>query len=339
MEVFVKSFGSFRTVKHATTVSESLVLESLAADSSTVVVNGTRIDLSDIGNWLVADGFIYSISKVAPGQGVTTLTLTHPLEAFNRPLELQLMPAAASIGDFIAEVFRSEWSACPDPVYAMPYLVVSNSDTTLLVPPDLDNAGMFKLPDYCRLMLKSQGVQVTFRDGGESLLCQIQKKPVQRRQISFSDGRSQLVNVVYAASGLAKITALCDVKTDEKDESGAPVYRRERSTWYLSEDGDVSQAVPARRASGGWGSIQLRNTGNLYTKVLETFAANKTGHKVEFWSDVDLDILTDCAYEISGTVFRSFISYKRKDSTDRRFYYKTGDLATTITEKLKGVLK
>lgn len=339
MEVFVKSFDSYRTIKHATTLSASCVLDSLTAENSPVVVRGNDINLTDVGNWLVADGTVYRISQVTPGQVITTMTLTSPLEAFNRPLELQTLPAEASVGAFISSALWSEWVSCEDPAYAMPYLVVSNLDTTLFVSPDLDNAGMFRLPDYCRLMRKSNRVQVAFLDAGSMLQCVIKKETPQSRKISFSDGRSQLVSVVYAASGLAKITAINDVKTAEKDEDGSFIYRRDRTVWYLSEDGDVSQTVPERRAAGGWGSVYIRGTGDVYTKVQEAFAAQKTGHKVEFWSSLDLAVLTDCTYEINGEVFRSFISHKRKDSGDRRFYYKTGDLATTITEKLKGVIK
>ena len=40
-----------------------------------------------------------------------------------------------------------------------------------------------------------------------------------------------------------------------------------------------------------------------------------------------------------GEILRSYISYIRKSSEDSRYYYKSGELATTATEKLRGVIK
>lgn len=339
MEAFIKSFSTYRTIRKATVISSALTLDSLEADTSTVTVVGTEIGRSNTGDWLIIDGSIFRISNVKPQTDRTLLTLTSPMDAFSRPLELTEQAEGQSIGGFVRDQLNEHWVSCEDTVYAMPYLVVSNLDTTFYVSPETDNAGCFKLAEYCRLMRKSYRITVKFVDLGSSLVCTISKAPVTARQVSFEDGRSQLQSVDYSSSGTAKITVLCDTDTGEKDEAGEAITVRERSIWYLSESGEISQTIPARRASGEWATISVKKAGDVEKKVIETFARNKANHKLEFWSTVNLSVQDDCTFLVYGELLQSYISYKRKSSEDKRFYYKSGELATTATEKLRGVTK
>ena len=339
MEVFVKSFATYRTIKKATAISNSFILDSLDAETSTVTVKGTNINRGDTGNWLIADGRPYQIYNVKPEADRTILTLSAPQEAFSRPLELEAQPLDQTVGGFVTALLQRHWAACDDPVYAMPYLIVSNSDTTPFVSPDVDSGNTFNLVEYCRLMRKTHRVTVRFEDTESALSCVISKVPAKSRQISFEDGHSQLQSVSYSSSGVAKITVIHDVETGEKNEAGEKIYARERSDWYLSESGEVSQLIPPRRAAGKWQSLYIKGNADVRAKVEEQFAKNKADHKLEFWSEFDIDIQTDCTFMVYGELLQSYISYKRKSSEDERFYYKSGELATTATEKLRGVLK
>ena len=339
MEVFVKSFATYRTVKKATAISSSLVVDSLESETSSVTVKGTAINRADTGSWLIADSSVYMISNVKPEKDRTILTLLSPLDAFARPLELTAQASNQTVGGFIAAQLRSNWISEADPDYAMPYLTVSDSDTTPYIAPEADDGSTFKLSDYCRLMRKSYRVTVKFHDAGDSLHCDIRKVPAVSKQVPFGDGRSFLQSVDYSASGLAKLTVLHDVETGEKNENGDKVYTRERTIWYLSESGEISQLIPARRASGEWGSLHIQGNKNVEDEVIKAFSKNKANHKLEFWSTLDLQVQTDCTFPVYGELLHSYISYKRKSSEDKRFYYKSGELATTATEKLRGVLK
>lgn len=339
MWAFVKSFATYRTIRMAAVISSALTLDSLSAENSTVTVVGTEIGQSDAGNWLVIDGGVYSITGVKPQTDRTLLTLTSPLDAFSRPLELAEQTAKQTVGNFIVQQLTEHWIECTDTAYALPYLTVSNLDTTAFSPPELDNNDCYKLSEYARLMRRSYRVTVRFSDGGDELLCNISTPPIEAHNISFDDGKSQLQNLDYSASGTAKLTVLCDVATGEKDDDGEPIVSRQRSTWYLAEDGTVSQTVPARRASGTWDTISVKKLEEVEAKVIETFAKNKTNHKLEFWSTLNLNVQDNCTFYAYGEILRSYISYKRKSSEDSRYYYKSGELATTATEKLRGVIK
>lgn len=339
MEVFIKNFSTYRTVGKATAIASALVLDALDKESSTVTVRGTEVNRSHIGFWLIAPEGVWLISNVKPESDRTIVTLASPLEAFDRPLELDAQTPQDTFGKFVAAVMTDGWINCPDPAYVMTYLDVSYSDSTPYTPPEADNSGFFRLPDYCRLMRKSYRCALRFFDSGNRLHCAIFTAPVQHRQVSFEDGRSQIKSVSYSSSGVAKITAIHDVDTGEKDENQEPIYRRERSDWYLSESGEVTDSVPARRAAGTWSSVYVKGNGDVRAKVMETFAKNKANHKLEFYSLLDLDVQTDCTFMVYGELLRSYISYKRKSSDDKRFYYKSGELATTASEKLKGAIK
>lgn len=339
MWAYVKSFATYRTIKMAAVISSALTVDSLSAENSTVTVVGTEIGQSDAGNWLVIDGGVYAISIVKPQTDRTLLTLTSPIEAFARPLEYAAPNVGQSIGGFVAQQLREHWTECPDPAYALPYLSVSSLDTSVFAAPELDKDGCYKLSEYIRLMRRSYRVTVRFTDAGTGLACTISTPPDQRHNVSFEDGRSQLQNLDYSASGTAKLTVLCDVDTGETDADGEPILFRQRTTWYLAEDGSISQEVPARRASGTWETISVSKPEDVETKVIETFAKNKTNHKLEFWSTLDLNVNDTCLFFAYGDTLRSYISYKRKSSEDARYYYKSGELATTATEKLRGVTK
>lgn len=339
MEAFVKSFATYRTIKKATVISSALTLDSLEADTTTVTVVGTDIGRSNTGDWLLIDSQVYRISNVKPQGDRTLLTLNFPQDTFTRPLELSQQSSESYVGEFIRKVLQTNWVECEDPVYTMPYLTVSNVDITPFAEPELDGSGCFILSDYCRLMRKTYRITVKFVDIGSALACVISKRPEAFCQVDFTDGRSQLQSVDYSSSGTAKLTVLCDVDTGGKDANGEPILERQRSVWYLSEDGKASQTIPARRASGDWKTINVKKLEEVENKVIETFAKNKANHKLEFWSTRDLAVQDDCTFMVYGELLQSYISYKRKSSEDRRFYYKSGELATTATEKLRGVVK
>lgn len=326
MMCYVKRYSDYKAIRQATVLSSSLVLDSLDVENSAVTVLGTGIGVENTGDWLLIDGHVYTIAQVKPRAENTQLSLASPLDAFTRPLIYAPPLIGGTIGSFVAASLDSGWVQEADPVYAMPYLTVSDLDTRPFVEPELDSAGCLVLPDYLRLMRKSYQVQIVFRDAGSQLQCIIQDYVPAQRQVSFDAGRSQLQSADFGTAGYAKITAIQEVADSEQ---------RVSTTWYLAEDGTVSNTVPDQRAAGSWGIISVTAKQVLEEKVVEAFAKNRSGHKLEFWSKLDLQIQDACSCMVSGRLLRSYVSYKRKDSSDTRFFYKAGELATTASDKLK----
>ena len=337
MEAYVKSFATYRTIKKAAVLSSNLTLDSLDSETSTVTVVGTTINRADAGSWLVVGGDVYLISVVKPQSDRTLLTLLPPLDIFDRKIEYDAPQGDTSVGGFFKAVVEANWVEAPDPAYRLPYLVVVNSDSTVFAAPGLDNSGFFQLNAYMRLMRKTNRVVVTFSDAGDTLTCAVTTRPIVARNIVFDDGHSSISNVDYSAAGTAKITAIQDIDTGQKDDAGDPVMQRVRTTWYLAVDGTVYPTIPARRAIGKWDVLIVSGKADVETKVREAFAKNKSNHKIEFYSDKDLDVQTDCTFMVYGELLQSYISYKSKNSTDSRFFYRSGELATTAAEKLRGL--
>ena len=63
------------------------------------------------------------------------------------------------------------------------------------------------------------------------------------------------------------------------------------------------------------------------------------GLMMEFYSELDLPVGADCLFRVYGDDLRSQISYKCRQHGDSRWFYRSGELAVTATEKLKGVKK
>ncbi|MBO7252549.1 MAG: hypothetical protein J6V25_07970 [Oscillospiraceae bacterium] len=339
MEAYIKRFSDFRTIGKLTSISSDMAIDSIEAESSQMTIHGNDVSYENIGDWLIFDGAVYRIAGVKPDNNRSTLTLSAPLDAFSRPIELALQSPGETVGEFVSNVLLANWRDESDPVYAVPYLVVSYSDTAAYVPPEIDKNGCFELPEYCRLMRKSHRIRLEFSISTDNLICSIKTVPVTTRQVSFEDGRSQLKNVAFSAGSLAKVTVLCDTDTGEKDEDGNKITVRSRTDWYLSDNGDVTDEVPENRAAGDWGTILIKESDDPQAKAAETFAKKSESHKLEFWSTRDLSVQDSCTFCVYGKLLTSHISCKRKSSSDNRFYYKSGELATTVTEKLKGVMK
>lgn len=327
MEAFVKRFSDWRTSRQSTVLQGDLVLDSLEAEASSVTLRGLAVERGNAGDWLILSGQVYSIAAVTPAAEQTSLSLQSPLDVFSRPIK---PPAGTwySIGAFIQACLEEHWIRQSDPVYALPYLTVTNLDTVPYAAPELDSSGCFNLAAYARLMRQSYRTAITFAPTADGLSCTIRTAPAAARQISFSDGRSQLDRVDYAAAGMAKLTVY--------QTSGDTVTE---STWYLAEDGTVSQEIPARRAPGRWDQLTVSADDDVQARVTETFAASMTDHRLEFHSSIDLAVGDRVTFNIYGTMLTSEIALKRLSSKDRRIHYKAGLLRTTAAEKLKGVLK
>ena len=338
MEAFVKDFATYHTIKKAIVIESDLILDSLDPESSSITVSGSAIDFSDAGNWLILDGGIYLIDRVSPEPAQARLILKPALDAFGRPLEFLAQPSGQTIEGFIRSQLQKHWQNEDDPSYAIPYLIVSESGTTPFVPPELDGLDCFSLADYCRSIRRTHGISVTFGDGGNALICNIRSQSAERQQLSFDDGSSQLERVDFTNSGYSKLTVLCDVNTGDVNADNQPIYRRDRFTWYLSEDRKASQLEPARRAPGEWGIISVADEIEMEEKVREVFSEYDRAYKIEFRSTRELPVGAGITCWLRGNLLYARISSKRKRNGSHRYYYKMGELPVRASEKMRGAL-
>jgi hypothetical protein len=219
----------------------------------------------------------------------------------------------------------------------MPYLTVSNSDTSEFVSPELDDNGLFNITDYIRTQRLNLGLRCDFSIDGDTLTCSIYKGSTTDRNVVFDDGHSQLSSAAYSKSGLAKITAMHQIDTGNVDANGDAIYTTESKDYYLTESGTITTRVPDVRIDGGWSTIFVSAKKDVETAVSDKFAKNSESHKIEFYSDRELSVYDPCNIKLYGEIMTSYISYKGITSTDSRYLYKSGELATTITDKIRSL--
>lgn len=336
MDVYLKSFATFRTLARYTALSWALVTDALDYETSTVTVSGTDLSVDHAGNWAVVDSRLYGILTVKPQTDRTLVTLVSPLDLLSRRLYLpETVPTGQTVGGFLADAITSNYIAATDPVYAVPYLVVSSLDTTVYVPPEVDNTGCYALADYARLMRKTYGVTPRWTFDREHIYLAMTLPAKRQHKILFDGGIAQLMQADFSNSGTAKITAVLYEDTGEVDEAGEKIQRRVATDWYLGEDGLVYDQPPARRASGAWSVLSVNTRTPIADQVAAAFAKNKSNHKIEFWSARTYAVGDDATFRVYGQLLQSAISYARMTSEDSRTYYKSGELAVTAAEKLK----
>lgn len=318
MIAFVKSRKNFKTVAAAEAVSWDVPIASIEDDVGSITLCGTTVSRGNEGDFLIMNGHIWLIDQVSPEEQQTVVNVMDVRCAFDR--SLPYTESTLSIGNYLAQELEQHYKACSDDAYAMPYLQISNTDMTAFLGPTVTD-GLYSLKTYMRKVNRLRDVVVRFSVSADSLLVSIAHRDRPTHNIVFDDGRSQLISRSYSRSSVAKVTAY---------QFGVGV------DYYLTEDGDITTAVPIRRAEGEWRVVALEEEADMAERVSDIFSQNSNSHKIEWRSTRSFDLYDNTRIRLDGGLMTSYISYIGISSSDNRFHYKSGELATTLTERLKG---
>lgn len=318
MIAFVKRRKDFKTVASAEAVAWEVPLASIEDDVGTITLYGSTVTRGHEGDFLIMDGHIWLIDQVSPEAQQTTVSVVDVRMAFDRLLPY--VESRTSIGSWLADQLETHYKFVNDDAYAMPYLLVSNTDVTEYLGPNVED-GLYNLKTYMRKANRLRDIQVKFSVLQDNLLVQIYKRTRPTHNVVFDDGRSQLVSRSYNRSSVAKVTAYQNgIATD----------------FYLAADGSITTTVPVFRAEGVWKVLAVDPESDLEEQVRDIFSQNSNSHKIEWRSDRAFDLYDSTRIRLDGGVMTSYISYIGISSTDNRFHYKSGELATTLTERLRG---
>lgn len=318
MVAFIKRRKDFRTYAAAEVVSWDAPLASIENDVGTIVLYGTTVTRGSEGDFLIMDGHIWVVEQVAPDQQQTTITVGDVASAFDRLLPF--VEAGETIGTFLAQQLTDHYKEVSDANYQMPYLRITNLDNTEYLGPTVTD-GLFNLRTYMRKVNRLRDVQVRFSIDRDYLNILIEPRQRPSHKIIFEDGTSQLISRSYSRSSVAKVTAY---------QNGVG------HTYYLTDEGDVTDTEPLHRAEGKWEVLALDEYANLEERVQDLFSQNSNSHKIEWKSPKEYGLYDTVVLRLDGGLMSSYISYIGISSDDNRFYYKSGELATTLTERLKG---
>jgi len=318
MIAFVKSRKNFKTVAAAEAVSWEVPLASIEEDVGSITLCGTSVSRGNEGDFLIMNGHIWLIDQVSPEEQQTVVSVVDVRSVFDRLLPFA--ESTLSIGAYLAQELENHYKAVADDAYAMPYLQISNTDVTEFLGPTVTD-GLYSLKTYMRKVNRLRDVQVQFSVSQDALIVQIYKRTRPTHNIVFDDGRSQLVSRSYSRSSVAKVTAY---------QFGVGV------DYYLDENNNITTDIPLRRAEGQWQVVALEDEADMAERVSDIFSQNSNSHKIEWRSTRAFDLYDNTRIRLDGGLMTSYISYIGISSADNRFHYKSGELATTLTERLKG---
>ena len=109
--------------------------------------------------------------------------------------------------------------------------------------------------------------------------------------------------------------------------------------YYLSTENEISSTPPSNRAHGKWKYYTAsENESPLYVAI-GAFSHNSDNHKIEFYSDQYFEYYQPVRLRLRNEVFDTIITSRVHRNTDDRYYYTCGNLATTLTDKLKKIEK
>lgn len=319
MFCYFKRIDTFATFGKAAVTDYSVPLGSSTGSTGQVIVVG-ELTQDYTRQWLIMGENLFYITAVSPSDGMTTVTVGDPPAAFSRTL-VYSQPSTLYLGQYIADVLNSEFIGLSDAAYDMPYLSVSNSDTTSFSP-EIPQDGLFTLESVMR-EAQMRGVVLTWTYTRTDLSLAISTAPQTTEPIVVGDGHTQLEEETYDKTAIAKVTVI--------SELGYP------HNYYLSIDGTISTSEPLYRAQGEWVTVK-QTTQNLNDTAEQAFAANRESHKIAFSSDKVLGLSTPVLLRLNDQTYRSEITYVGIDAKDSRFRYRCGELATTLTEKISRLI-
>lgn len=315
MNCFIKSRDTFLTYEQAVVSEYSVPLVSAEGAQGTMTVVG-ELTQDYTGEWVVLGEHLLYIVSVTPQNNMTELVVGDVFTAFSRPVAY-VEPTSYYLGEYIREFAESEYINQPDTYFDMPYLTVTNSDTTEFahVPP---NDGIISLETVIRdAMLK--GVQFAVSFDEDSLTIAVSTGPTAPQTVVLGDGRSELVEETYNRELIAKVTVI--------SELGYP------HVYYKTLTGEITTEPPVNRPRGEWVTVQ-QGADNLLDTAKEAFAASIDSHKIVFYSTLALSMSAPLLVRLKDKVYETQITYIGIQTYDNRFLYECGEAISTLTGRV-----
>lgn len=120
--------------------------------------------------------------------------------------------------------------------------------------------------------------------------------------------------------------------------NGSEIYYRVLD-YYLTINKEVVRDPPSIRPKGAW-NIYQANTGESPLSVaVGAFSGNSDNHKIEFYSDKRFEYYQPMILRLRGEVIDTVITSRTISRADGRYFYKCGNLMTTLTDHVRGLEK
>lgn len=333
--IFLKTRSDFRTYRQIDEIDYDLCPESYDDDGGTVTLPAEAAGPEDAGAWLIHAGWVYLAENVVPGTDKVTVRTAPPIRAFDREV---LYPGEESTAAaFVAAVLEAEWISQTDPAYRIAALTVLQESAAGMIKPDEVIAAeealgdgetlgpvLFNVYGYLVKLRNNHGIHLDFTFSGDVLTATVRDRVYGQHNIVFGDGRSILDSEAYGDTDtVAKVTVIAG---------------GEATDFYRDEYGDIQTSVPEPRAAGQWKTILAPDEATeeeIAQAAADAFGEAAGAQKVEFWSETDMALGDAAVMRLHGRRVVGCISRVEITSANSKRRYATGDLATTLTDKIR----
>lgn len=357
--LYFKERQHFKTVFDSDYIDYDLPLYSNDKQSGTVHIydpTGKILDTSLDLYWLCFKGHIFYIDGVDPQENDTfEIKVLPPIEAFYRT-HTDVSYKFSNEGLLLDALFEANYRDQGDALYAMPYLISLANDTSEIIRPDLiqefmtndsglKSSGFFVMSEYAKKVVK-HNTMLQFSYTNTNLIVRNLTKPSRPTTLYNGDGHTYKTSYSYDKNVVEKV----DVSIMTKNEQGSSIVKPTRYTYYLTDGVDFSSIQPANRKLGVWerSTISEANQQQIDAGITDEtlahdaaqkiFEKNTEEIKIEFYHDKHLEWGLPVRIKINNTIWTGCLSSCRITNEDERYFYTIGDLKTTISEKLRGLL-
>ena len=326
MLCYIKDMKTFETISKFDTTEYSM---AYGENGEVTIYQKNAIELTTkyVGMWMIINKTLFYISEATPDNNSITLTIKPPIYAFYRQVEYD---DSTTFGELIKNILDNNYGInCDDTEYKMPYLVVTNTDNTACIIQTDDYGYIIPYEVFDDAMY--YGVKIDFVYSNTELQVNISTANYETGVLVFNDGSTILESESYSANYIAKATIIHDLGTDSETEE--ETY--EVIDYYLSSDGQISTSPPLNRAKGIWNYYYASQDDDPASMAIDIFSRNNDNHKIEFHSSKYFALYQRIKMRLRNEIFNTIITARILSSNDNRYYYKCGNLATTLTEKIE----
>lgn len=334
MLCYIKDMKTFETISKFDSTEYSLA----AGENGQVTIyqkNAIELTTKYVGMWLIINKELFYISGATPNNDSIDLIIQEPIFAFSRQVEYD---QSSTYGALVKNILDDNFGVnCPDIEYKLSYLSVTNTDTTpcFIEPDDYGYIIPYEIFDDALY----NGVAIRFTFSNTELFVTVSTANYSVEPIVFNDGSTTIESESYDANYVAKVTVIHDLPAPEEESDPEQEPEQEESyyeviDYYLSADNHISTTPPVNRAKGVWKYYRATQDEIPLSVAIGAFSHNNDNHKIEFRCLKRLELYQPIKMRLRNDIFTTIITSRILSNEDNRYYYKCGNLATTLTEKI-----
>lgn len=337
-DIYIKDKKTFVTKKKLTCYSYEAVWSIYDNLSHFSAIKTAGIEE---GDFLIAAAIDYIgiIDEVSPDaeQETVNIKCKQIVNLFARDLFAEDDSGiVASVEGFIENQIRKHYTELSDSHFRLEFLdILKKTDTPSTMKIDVQER-VWSLKSFLAKARRLQNIQLSWQVHRNRLVVTIEKIDRPAVKLDFSDPALLLTSETQSADIISRIDVLCTETDDEGKET------TEVKSYYKLADGSMTnEEGHIDRIDGRYESI-VANKEEAEDKVSDTFAKNTYSHLIEFdtaWGSVygqRLAFYADVAIALpSGQVMESYISQVEMTNESDQIHFKSGELRTKLTDKLK----